>query len=282
MNPSVQDQVATGTREILDSPHVSEGPGRVANAPVPSVFRDDRGEIHRLKVLGANKKNRDATSTNNKESTSTSATTGTLHSSTTTTRINIISSNADVMRSGYLHPIPKYVVVLSGQVEVWILTQTETVKTIYTAPTDSTDNNNSSHNFFVRIDPYTPHILHFLKDSVTAEWWDPSLQSTTQNDLQCWFYRPYRRIVDIQNNLVAPSTGYFQRLIPQDDFYNKRRDNNNDDDSNNSSSRGKWFWLVNGMVLGSLSTICVSALAVLWMEGHETPTTTSSNSRNNR
>lgn len=36
--PSVEDQVAVGTDQILQSPHVSEGPGRVANAPVPSVF----------------------------------------------------------------------------------------------------------------------------------------------------------------------------------------------------------------------------------------------------
>jgi hypothetical protein len=50
MSPSVQDQVATGTDRILNSPHVSEGPGRIANAPVPSVFRDDRGEIHRLRI----------------------------------------------------------------------------------------------------------------------------------------------------------------------------------------------------------------------------------------
>ncbi len=38
LNPTVADQVATGTDAILASPHVSEGPGRIANAPVPSVF----------------------------------------------------------------------------------------------------------------------------------------------------------------------------------------------------------------------------------------------------
>jgi hypothetical protein len=40
--PSVEDQVAVGTDQILQSPHVSEGPGRVANAPVPSVFVSSR------------------------------------------------------------------------------------------------------------------------------------------------------------------------------------------------------------------------------------------------
>ena len=38
LNPSVGDQVATGTDKILESPHISEGPGRIANSPVPSVY----------------------------------------------------------------------------------------------------------------------------------------------------------------------------------------------------------------------------------------------------
>ena len=36
--PEVDDNVATGTIKILQSPHISEGPGRIANAPVPSVY----------------------------------------------------------------------------------------------------------------------------------------------------------------------------------------------------------------------------------------------------
>jgi hypothetical protein len=36
--PMVDDYVPTGSRDILDSPHVTEGPGKIANAPVPSVF----------------------------------------------------------------------------------------------------------------------------------------------------------------------------------------------------------------------------------------------------
>jgi hypothetical protein len=38
LSPSVEDAVATGTKAILESPHISDGPGRIANAPVPSVF----------------------------------------------------------------------------------------------------------------------------------------------------------------------------------------------------------------------------------------------------
>ena len=38
LNPTVEDQVHCGTEAILQSHHVREGPGRIANAPVPSVF----------------------------------------------------------------------------------------------------------------------------------------------------------------------------------------------------------------------------------------------------
>ena len=38
LNPSVEDTVATGTEAILLSPHISDGPGRIANSPVPSVY----------------------------------------------------------------------------------------------------------------------------------------------------------------------------------------------------------------------------------------------------
>jgi hypothetical protein len=38
LDSTVNDHVPTGTPGVLDSPHVSEGPGKIANAPVPSVF----------------------------------------------------------------------------------------------------------------------------------------------------------------------------------------------------------------------------------------------------
>lgn len=38
LDATVDDHVPTGTPDVLDSPHVSEGPGKIANAPVPSVF----------------------------------------------------------------------------------------------------------------------------------------------------------------------------------------------------------------------------------------------------
>ena len=129
--------------------------------------RDDRGSIHRLRIGGK--------------------------------RINLLFSKVAVMRSGYLHPETKHDFIISGEVEVWVLTPTGTEKTIY-GPLQSFD-----------IDPYVPHILHFLQDSVIAEWWEQP------GDFVCWYYHPYRRIVDIQNALIATSTGQHQLLVPQDD-----------------------------------------------------------------
>jgi len=84
---AVTEQVPVGSRQILESPHVSEGPGPIAKAPVPSIYVDDRGDIHRLRVGGQ--------------------------------RINLLFSKKGVMRSGYLHPHAMHDVVIAGQVEVW-------------------------------------------------------------------------------------------------------------------------------------------------------------------
>jgi hypothetical protein len=163
--PAVEDQVHVGSERILESCHVSEGPGRIANAPVPSVFSDDRGEIHRLRVGGR--------------------------------RINLLYSKAQVMRSGYLHPNNTHDFVVFGKLELWTLTATCTEKKIYTAGQ------------YVVTPKYTPHILHFLEDTVLVEWNEPG-------PFQCWYYHPYRRIIDVQNSLVSQSTGHFFKLVPQD------------------------------------------------------------------
>jgi len=92
LNFAVTEQVPVGTRRILESTHVSEGPGRIAKAPVPSIFVDDRGDIHRLRCGGQ--------------------------------RINLLFSKKGVMRSGYLHPHAMHDVVVSGQVEVWCVSST--------------------------------------------------------------------------------------------------------------------------------------------------------------
>lgn len=69
-----------------------------------------------------------------------------------------------------------------------------------------------------QIPSWTPHILFFLQDTIIAEWWQA-------DEFQCYYYHPYRKIIDVQNSLVARenetnllhSTGHNQRLIPQDE-----------------------------------------------------------------
>lgn len=136
------------------------------------------------------------------------------------------------MRSGYLHSEIKYSFVVSGEVEVWLLTNHGTDKVIHSATSESS---------FV-IPPYTPHILHFLSDSVLAEWWDQAV------DTQCWFYHPYRRIVDVQNSLLSTSMGQHHFLVPQLDYDRKQQE------ANGASSSLLWMasGLAAGVVLGYL------------------------------
>jgi len=316
LSPTVQDYVDVGTSKILNSPHVSQGPGRIANAPVPSVFSDDRGDIHRLRVGHVVHKHTDTASSPSSSTSSSPTSRG--------TRVNLLYSTSNTMRSGYLHPIPKRDYVLRGRVEVWTLTPTTTLKTVY----------KSNETF--QIDAYTPHILHFLADTVLIEWWwwpsaendvvgigenavikktgstasssDKLLkeeeegegnrnkqkdstkkrkgsfgvtfeggsggggtgnggngrkETTTGGDLQCWYYHPYRRIVDVHNSLVAPSTGRFQRLVPQDSssFKNKGGDDY-DDYSGGGSGGSSLLWWTFGFAAGTAfaAAVCVGVL----------------------
>ena len=209
LNPMVADQVAVGSEKILTSPHVSEGPGRIANAPVPSVFCDDRGEIHRLRVGGK--------------------------------RLNLLFSKANVMRSGYLHPNYTKDYIISGQVEVWTLTPTNTEKKIY-----------QTGEYFC-VDPYVPHILHFLQDSIVLEWNEPG-------QFRCWYYHPYRRIIEVQNSLVATTTGHFSRLVPLDEKPLLLDGSNNTSSSSWSTSSiwNKLTWWTGGVICGmALGTLLV-------------------------
>ena len=102
LSPCVADQVSVGTIQILESSHVSEGPGRIASAPIPSVFIDDRGSIHRLRAGNSQ-------------------------------RVNLLASVKDSMRSGYLHNVLTHDFVLSGRVQVWTLAESGTIKTEFGA-----------------------------------------------------------------------------------------------------------------------------------------------------
>jgi hypothetical protein len=191
------EKVEVGSEKVLESPHVTEGPGRIANSPVPSIFVDDRGEIHRLRVGGK--------------------------------RVNMLFSKKDVMRSGYLHNHKTFSFVVGGKVELWTLGNDGTDKTVYES------------NQFFEVNSFIPHILHFLEDTVILEYWE--------GKFQCWYYHPYRRLVQLQNELVAnhsdnsnSSIGQFQRLVPADLG-----------ESANSGA-GAVLWMGLGMVIGSVAT----------------------------
>jgi hypothetical protein len=146
------------------------------------------------------------------------------------------------MRSGYLHPLAKRDVVLSGKVEVWTLTAEATEKHTYGAG-ESFD-----------IPAYVPHILFSVEDSVVAEWWEEE----HSGDLKCWYYHPYRRIVDVQNGLVAPSLGVFQRLVPQDDFLDGASSASEAANGGAIFSRALGWW-TSGFVVGCCVTGAVAA-----------------------
>jgi hypothetical protein len=81
-----------GTPDILSHLDVVEAPPNVNQPiPVPSIYRDERGEIHNLKI-------RDE-------------------------RLNLLFSKAGVKRSGDLHVDTQHDFVFSGKVRVWIMNE---------------------------------------------------------------------------------------------------------------------------------------------------------------
>ena len=141
------------------------------------------------------------------------------------------------MRSGYLHPETTYDFVLLGTVEVWVLNSKGTKKTIY-----------HRHEFF-EIPAYTPHLLHFLEDSVLAEWWNQP------NESRCWFYHPYRNIVDVQNSLVSTSTGRHSALVPQHDYDQWAKQLVAANESGWGSST---LWMMTGLAMGVVLGVTLS------------------------
>jgi hypothetical protein len=102
------------------------------------------------------------------------------------------------MRSGYIHPFQFEHFVVSGRVEVWMLTETGTEKVIHES------------NSYFHVPAWVPHILHFIEDSIILECWPEN------QPFRCWYYHPYRHVMDVQNSIVCTSTGHLLRLVPQD------------------------------------------------------------------
>jgi len=141
------------------------------------------------------------------------------------------------MRSGYLHNHKTFSFVISGKVELWLLKMEGTKKAVY------------GPNEFFQVDSFYPHILHFLEDTIIAEYWE--------GKFQCWYYHPYRRLVQLQNELVAninkddvsSSIGQFQRLVPADLG------------EGGTTTVGALLWLTSGMILGAVAATGFLAFA---------------------
>jgi hypothetical protein len=97
----VQDGAMVGRSDILSSPNVTEAPPRINRpVPVPSVYKDERGEIHNFRIGDR--------------------------------RLNLLYTKAGVMRSGDLHKDSQHDFVFSGEVEVLLLEPDgSTSKTVY-------------------------------------------------------------------------------------------------------------------------------------------------------
>jgi hypothetical protein len=89
-----------GTPDILSHSDVSDASNANQPVPVPSIYQDERGEIHNLKIGDE--------------------------------RLNLLRTKAGVMRSGDLHADTQHDFVFSGKVRVWIMNENGiTEKTVY-------------------------------------------------------------------------------------------------------------------------------------------------------
>jgi len=161
-----KEAICIGTPSILESDNVIEAPSNVNRPiPVPSVYKDSRGEIHNLLIAGEK-------------------------------RINILHTRKGVMRSGDLHANTQHDFIFKGKVEVWIREGDSTRKRIY------------EDKEYLKIDPYVPHIFHFLEDTIMAEWWEPE-------PFHAWYYEPYRKIVQDSFQSDEAEPGRFIRLVEE-------------------------------------------------------------------
>jgi hypothetical protein len=174
-----EDGTLVGTPSILESLRVTLATDpKDPPIPAPSVFVDDRGEIHNVRVGNVYSERMGVGPSTSLQQ----------------TRYNILYTKAGVMRSGDLHKVIQHDFVFEGSMRVWLLQK---------------DGSTSSHTYgpysHVCIPPYTPHIFEFVTDTVMAEWWDA-------DEFCAWFYQPYRELVERSvRTTTAPKPG---RLMP--------------------------------------------------------------------
>jgi hypothetical protein len=153
-----------------------------SSIPVPSVFVDGRGEIHNLQVGTTMVDARKTIDTKQPEGTQAAGAASTSSSSLRRTRYNVLYTSAGMMRSGDVHRETQHDFVLEGLVDVWVLEKDGTTRVRRYGP-----------NSYVSVPPCTPHVFEFVQDTAMVEWWDTDA-------FAAWYYRPYRDIVDANNN----------------------------------------------------------------------------------
>lgn len=155
-----RDGALVGSKELLDSPNVVN-PTNAVNEPIPtpSAYVDGRGEICNTKTSVGDDNKYDLPE-----------------------RINILYTRRGVMRSGDIHANFQCDFVFAGSVEVWSLLKDGSTKKVTYGSKQ-----------YVEIPPYTPHIFHFVADTVMAEWWEGRGSSS---EFRAWFYSPYRSLVE--------------------------------------------------------------------------------------
>ena len=92
-------------------------------------------------------------------------------------RFNVLVSEKGTLRSGDVHRNDQLDMIFSGHVQVTTRENGVDVVREYKGGD------------FLVIPAHTPHIFHFLKRTVMAEWW-------TDEVFECRYYRPYREKVD--------------------------------------------------------------------------------------
>jgi mannose-6-phosphate isomerase-like protein (cupin superfamily) len=93
-------------------------------------------------------------------------------------KFNVLFTKAGALRSGDLHPVAQFDVVLDGEAELTTrLGNRDVVRKL-------------KKNEFASIPPNVPHLFRFLKDTVMIEWWDGPFQAE--------YYKPYRDLVEKQ------------------------------------------------------------------------------------
>ena len=107
-------------------------------------------------------------------------------------RFNVLVSHAGTKRSGDVHQSRQLDMLFSGHVKVTTREGGRDVSRLY------------SSGQMIVIPAHTPHIFHFLNETVMAEWWD--------GPFECRYYRPYRKLVDKALREAAAAAADGRRL----------------------------------------------------------------------